>query len=1102
MGEKAQMFVSDEPLILKLDGANHQILKPNESAVFRFRTGILPKKEPLHYRFRLFCKGEPITDSPVLSEWGGGLFMRDIDDSLSTVTHHSRFSLRFSQTDEPACRRAYYKLPTKPLRYPGDLRVEYLPDDGIYTFSFYSKAENFEPLDEAEVRAELFFCKEGRSHADIFGDADEIRRFPLRAGTYDFQKTEVSFPIGEQVACILFTVSVGASRGTVYVEDVSLHCGDRYSFLPQFRMHSGYSGSVDWFGENLSAHEWSDFEVSVNGNPVRKVSFFSSIYRLGESDFEMDAKWFSGEENEITLRYIPDYFAPVSYRLEEVSLLAWERHPFRIVSCPHTVSVGKRFYLVAECEREGETVRIGCDSHAVVPLCRKMRLDHVGLHTIGFDVTDNCGTFQIMLEGSDYSEARTVARTVQRGDDGVICATGDAIYIPQNEDKMIEFLKWYLANECGNFITFRPVYHWSGTKSLNPALWKRIVPSLNRMEMQYCLLFDERELSGLNANPTRSLMEGPCFIGFQGHEVDGMYYYWGNENRWGINGVFYRELRSRILNHPDISYRSCVHYHGNRGYFQFDPSSVRSMEDGARIFERNLCNDLKGIVKHTGVTLEFRHIIRAGVEIPGAEIMYGNHEILLSGLRGSAYCYGKPTTASHLALQWHSHPLGYPGFYERFMLSLNLSYLHGVSQINTEEGLWRMEAANESHHRFSAACRENQRIQRRFLRFLQCHTRRGTPAHLHGIIYGNCESYNGYSDSPAWDLNRPGWEFGAPSDLAWEQIKVFYPQATIIRPAWERRGYAMNPIGWYSSTPYGLCEILPVETAPEKLAPYPYLAFMGYHLATEELTFHLIDYVFKGGTLLLCLCHLSAEADRSASRSPSFATELISGYERLTGFSVQEIRYDGYRRAVPSLCGAEVRLRHNGEPLVLEHQIGKGRVITINSFEFPSHEVIRNVYHEELKKLAEQSCCQRAIRVDIREQAVEYAFYDCADGTETVYFANVAWNAPDIVPKVCISTDHISAILPVPFGALGILRRFGDFMTYTCDQTTEVLSVERQENGVTVTVQGEEYADFCLLSEVLFESDGKETIFREGNLLRIRFPLNGLTTLCLKEKRK
>ena len=155
-----------------------------------------------------------------------------------------------------------------------------------------------------------------------------------------------------------------------------------------------------------------------------------------------------------------------------------------------------------------------------------------------------------------------------------------------------------------------------------------------------------------------------------------------------------------------------------------------------------------------------------------------------------------------------------------------------------------------------------------------------------------------------------------------------------------------------------------------------------------------------------------------------------------------------------------------------------------------------------MENLAKKSCADRKIRVDLCGQAVEYAFYDCEDGTETVYFANVAWNDPTTVPKVVISTDTVLATLPVPLGTVGILRRFGDLLTYTCDQTTEVLSVERRDSGIFVTVQGEDQMDFRLITPVSLKADVEGMISCGKSLLHIQIPGNGLTKMCFSERRE
>lgn len=143
--------------------------------------------------------------------------------------------------------------------------------------------------------------------------------------------------------------------------------------------------------------------------------------------------------------------------------------------------------------------------------------------------------------------------------------------------------------------------------------------------------------------------------GFQGHERDGAYYYWG-DGMFGDDGEFFRALRAKKLNHPDVSYRMPPKYRNGTGHLYYDTDEFDNAADAADTFQRNLNACLRGCSRHTGVTLLFRHFLRAGIDVIGAELMYGSHEILLSGLRGNALAYGKTETLSHLALQWHAEP--------------------------------------------------------------------------------------------------------------------------------------------------------------------------------------------------------------------------------------------------------------------------------------------------------------------------------------------------------------------------------------------------------------------------------------------------------------
>ncbi len=1039
-----------------------QVFRIGDQKTFSWDSALLPEGGiPSDYNFRLFVKGEPSVDAAMLSEWGGGLFLRDIDDSLSDITHHSQYSLRFRATSEPAERRAYYKMLCNPPTYPGGLHVAHLPSDGIWQFSFYTKGVDFCPLGEAEVRAEIFYAKQDRVPQDILDDADEILRFPIKSGTYDFCKTEGEIRIDEHIAAILFTVSVGASTGELFVEDVALKGVTDLSLIPRFHPSSPYSTTLNWFGENLSHHEWSDFELSVNGKCAGKRSFFSSIYRYNENEFPIDSSLFEAGENTLTLRYVSDYFHPAPFKIIRLSLLVEKKHPFHIVACPHTATLGERLAVVLESENDDLTLSVKTDSGLILPIEDEVRLEEAGLHAVLFDVKGMTGACEITLTANGYTESCNIARTVRRGNDGVLCGSGDDVYIAQTEDAKREYIKWYLANECGNFITFRPTYHWSSSRSLSPVVWKKTIPLLNKIGMHYCLLFDEREIPGLNANPTKDLLAGPYFMGYQGHERDGCYYYWGND-MWNCNGHFYWELRDRILRHPDVSYRVPPQYAGTKTYTYRAANAVKTVREAMALFEERLAYTLRGFKRHTGVTLLFRHFIRAGIEVPGAETMYANHEIPLSGLRGTAYAYSKSETAAHLALQWYVDAVGRGGFANRYALSLAVSYLHGVSHINTEEGLWRMENGFESHDRFSPACQSNQAIKRKFLRFVQSHTREGLPVHRHGILYGNGECTVSNFIPAVWGREELGWERGAPEE-SWELIRTFYPNATTHRiPNVETD----RERGWFSCTPYGLCDIIPVEAPDEKLNVYPYLAFLGYHLATEELTEHLRAYVEQGGKLLLCLCQLSTDDERPRIKEPDFGTHLVNGYETLTGFAVRDIRYNGYRRADADWSGVTVKTRHeNGEPLVVEHSLGLGKVITVNSFEYPVHEAIRQAYSAELRALANAVKAEDAERgdIDIGDQPIQYAIYELPNGRRRIYLLNVDWYSRETVAKAALTLAGKRYELSVLRGEIGIVDVFGDVATYTCDPSTEVLGLQKTEKGISLRLQGEGESALWLL---------------------------------------
>lgn len=1034
--------------------------RPGETHTVRFSC-----PEP-GQRPRLLLRGEPEADPVRLSEAGSALFCRDIDDALSDNAATGRFSLRFPAWEDPDPRRAWYRLVCAPLTYPGGFPVWERPAGDLWHLSVAVRAEDFRPAGDACLRVEIYRARPGRDPKDISGEPDGNVTLHFPAGTYGFRTLAAGLPIPPDTACLLVCVSVGASAGTLWVDSPRLCSTDDRSLLPAFAPASARGKSLRWTAENLARGDRSEMLLTLNGVSLGRRVLFASIYRWAQTEIPLPDGLLRTGENELTLCYVPDCFCPFPYRLGRVMLTAEDgAGDFSLISCPHTAAAGADFPVVVETRRENLTLSVRSDSDAVLPVAGCVVFQEPGLHAVRFRAAALTGRVTLTLSDGTITETATLARTVQKGDT-VLVGTSDAVYIPQDADAMREFLKAYLADEWGNFLTFRPVYHWSGTRSCQAAVWRELTRFLTEAQLPYALLFDERELEGLNANPPRELLEGPYFLGFQGHERDGAYYYWG-DGMFGDDGEFFRALRAKKLNHPDVSYRMPPKYRDGVGHLYYDTGAFGNAAEAAEVFQQNLDACLSGFSRHTGVTLLFRHFLRAGIDVIGAELMYGSHEVLLSGLRGHALAYGRRETLAHLALQWHAEPVGGAAYNARYALSLRLAYLHGVTQINTEEGLWWTENGFATHDRFSRVCRSFQAVERSFLRYVSGHTCSGTPARRHAFLYGTNENFPSYTDCPAWHKEAPGWEYGA-SERAWEQLRLFYPAATMTHPrAGERYGVAQEP-GWYSPTPYGLCDILPVEAPPEVLAGYPYLALAGYNTADAEQLEKLTAYVRGGGRLLLCLCQLSTDTNRGNSHAADYCTALLPGYEALTGFCADAQTADGSVR---------------------RHRIGRGEVLTVASYAFPVPGTpCGEVYADALRSLAQASDRAMEVRVEIGNAQVEYGIWNEADGRVTVRLCGVGWDTPEKTETVRLCFGGKAFFLSVHPCELTAVTVSADrtLAVQTLDERGEVLELTREKAGIRLTVQGEDTCRFRLFGR---------TADAEGEMLEQ--PLCGAQTLVL-----
>lgn len=1019
-------------------------LMPGNEHSFSFSTDTFLQTDSEDYRFRLRFCGDCGVHPSWMWEGGFPLLYRDIDDALTTETrHHSAYSLCLEENGEDYPRSVYFKLPCPP-RCTEQFAAQ--PSrEGRWHFSLWLKGENFAPQDGSSfIRIERFLKKTGRHPLDLNDPADETIRLEIPQGTFDWKNIETDIQLGDETACLLFTVTARKTAGTLFLEDPSFQNSCGQNVLPAFMPANRHHENMNWFGENLSRKEWTELSVVLNGTRLPNALLFQRCHLRSENEIELPPELIRKGENTVTLTNLDRWNGSQPYYLQAMQLLYTENKAVEFKAVPRFVRRNRDFAVMISVRKPGTTVLFQSDSPVVQPVESTIKFCSSGLHTVLFHAGENAADITISAFAKDTAASAVVERIVAKEEDGLLVGTGDSIYVPQDTQSMEDFLVWYLSEHLGNYITFRPTYRWCGTREVNEAMWRRIAQLCNEMQIAYCHMIDGRELPGINANPTRAMLEGEYFVGNQGHERDGAFCYWGarfDKKDSGCNELFYRELRNRILKHPDWSYSNRTIY-TNEGIYTYIDPNCKDMKEAHEQFVACVKESLHGVDRHTGPSVLFRDFFSAGLPVGGAETMYGSNEVLLSALRGASRAYGRKYFISHLALQWYSTPHDTPANCRRYQLALFVCYLQGVSQINTEEGLWHMEENFAKFDRFSHCCRSHADVERQFVKFVECHTRRGEPVAPIAAVHGRYDGWRCFGRGSAWGKTGPEWKFSTPEE-SWDLLRVFYPDAVL--DAIYRHPCPEAPQGFYTRTPYGMVDILPAEAPQEQMDRYGFMAFLGYHAAEDGDLERLIRFVRQGGTLLLAWPHLFTQTNREKILRGE--SELPEGQEKLTGVRLDGFVETGCGYAAGKIClgaAAEVLQEKNGFPLVIRHSLGKGSVILVNVREYPAAEAVRPVYEDLLKQLGDSASEAQREKGWMRTQdTVEFSAYDDSCGARRIYAINTNWwQETDETAAAELLLGSKNYPLQLERGVIHTFTVCENFAVWTSDFETEVISCE------------------------------------------------------------
>ncbi len=1040
------------------DYENGVTVRPGKTAEFSFKQEAKKDK-----KYRLFTVGETATHYLWKNEPDTPQFYRLITDSLdSENANQDQFCLDFSCLDDRNyMKRVYKKVMWKPvLSY---LEMANVPTDWQTGISV--KAENLKISENGflRMRVDIRLKKQGVSRHSIHNAPDNTVIIDLPEGTYDWQKILKDVEIPLNTAHVGVFVEGKDYSGKVWVERPVLSAIGQ-NILPAFAPSVVGKEKFEWTAQFLSRKEWPVFEVKLNGQIIFCDEVFERCHTCSEWEIDLPKEYLKSD-NKLEIKLTSHYHDALPYCIKELGVIEQPDAEISVISRSTVGVAGGKAYVLLHTNKPNSVLKMEYLSENLSGNSEYV-FEDAGYHGIALDCKDPCSNAQFKIVCGDTIINTEIDRIVIKENDDVITGTGDMVYIGQDLDYMMEYLAWYVSNNVGNFLTIRPVYRWAGSRILNKECWAPFVKVLNEMGIQYVLMCDGRELPGINALPDDELLKGEGYLGRQNHETDGAIFYWwqrtvsGNmpEEQWhDLCHIAYNEDPE----HSNCEYKPTTYIHDGEVMYRY---INKNYPRDVKLAEEYTANQLKamssGETRHTGPSVMFKTFKNAGYTWVGAETMYSSLELLVGFMRGFCKANDMKKFGVHHALQWSSTPLKDVKHYDRYRLALYLSYMLGVTDINTEEGLWRMEEYFLHPHRFKEECLEHLKQEQDFYRYVRTHTRSGEFYTPFAFVSGKHDGILMFGSDNMW-----GWD-NTPQTCAedsWRSLlKTVYP---LSRPqdALYRHGIGdwKEPLGYYTGTPVGNADVIPMESSVDTLSTYKLLIFAGYNMCETKDAEKLLNYVKQGGKVILTRAHLTNTTDYEKIRSfdldfENHAFSFLNGKAEFLSDSKNGIELPVCSNITP--CDEIIETTDSGMPLVCKYIIGKGEVILFNTKVYPAHQSIKEIYENIVKNEIANTVQEEKIWIATGND-VQTAAYKQADGSMHIYFIAVDWyNGRDGIRKAELLMDGYRYHVALPFGVMTKAVCKDGVAVWPLGEAGEVLSVDADK----AIVQGSGVVSFVV----------------------------------------
>lgn len=925
----------------------------------------------------------------------------------------------------------------------------------------YAKTDNLTFVkNDAHVRVvyEVRYERDNLPHYATIHEPDEVYSFDIPVGTYDWTEFGMDLVLPkDKMANVVCYIEAEGYTGTLLLERPYLISSNNFNVLPDFQPPYLAHDKGSWIGHNISRKEWPEFEIKLNGDVIFDGEMFERCHKYSECVCTIPQGCLIKGQNTLEIKNTSSYPNPMPYAIHEVGCFISDNKIFNLIASPTVAYANGKAALLIKTTQDNVDIELETKNSSLS--APKQHFEKAGYDVFVINTSSPVNDAEFSLISGDVKVTSKIDRVVEHTEDHVTTGTGDMVYVNQEKlEDVEEYIAWYFSNDIGNLFTIRPTYRWSGARVLNPEAWSFVTNILNKLDVKYVHMTDGREFPGACSNPTTEMLEGKGFMGRQSHEYDGAFSYWGHPELTGIYeavGDYWMKLTRE--NRKTANPRATFTIDPNDGkFYQYvDPYDVpENVDEATALFIKNFQKNQWDHTRHTGPSVLFKYILQAGYEWSGAELLYGPLEMISAFMRGAACCYGKQSIGGHLAIQWSTTPHDTPDRFRRYKASLYSSYLQGLHDINTEEGLWHLEEYYSAFDRKSEACLGHLKQQQDFYRYVATHSRTGEFHTDFAFLHGRYDGFRSFGKDAIYA--RADFNTQAP-ELSWELLNIFYPLEIASGEIYLHPCPSDREIGMLSGTPRGNIDVIPIEADAQKLSKYKVLSFLGYNKALEEDMDKLLYFVNNGGKLIIGLPHIITTVNRYdivGYKHEYIRHELTRKFAE--DFNFAEDTYNGntvnVNRNVKTDNATVLERTDSGIPLLVEYKSEKGSIYFVNAKEYPSEAGVEPIYRSVIEKLSDEVNSQENAFIEC-DDTVQFAIYKQTDGSSHIYVLAVDWyNEPLTERKANLLLGGHRYLINIKFGEMLKVVVKGNVAAWTSDDSADVLEIS--DNFVRVQGTG------------------------------------------------